>query len=49
LAAIEEPTSVVVYTAGGTRPPAGEDNLSRDLADYDAAFDVAIDPTEWVA
>lgn len=37
------------FQAKTTHPPAGEDDLSRDLADYDAAFDVAIEPVEWVA
>lgn len=38
------------FQAKTTPPPAGEDaDLRRDLADYDAAFDVAIEPVEWVA
>jgi len=38
------------FQARASQPPAdAEDDLSRDLADYDAAFDVAIEPVEWVA
>lgn len=38
------------FQAKTTNPPSDyEDDLSRDLADYDAAFDVAIEPVEWVA
>jgi transposase len=37
------------FQAKTTNPPADEDDLSRDRADYDAAFDVAIEPVEWVA
>ncbi len=37
------------FQAKTSQQPAHEDDLGRDLADYDAAFDVAIDPVEWVA
>ena len=38
------------YQAKSTRPSDEEqDALARDLADYDTAFDVAIEPVEWVA
>ncbi|MGH2393561.1 MAG: Mu transposase domain-containing protein, partial [Candidatus Limnocylindria bacterium] len=37
------------FQAKTSQQPADEDDLTRDLADYDAAFDVAIEPVEWVA
>jgi transposase len=38
------------FQARSSQPPTEDDDgLTRDLADYDAAFDVAIEPVEWVA
>jgi len=37
------------FQAKPSKQAADQDDLSRDLADYDAAFDVAIEPAEWVA
>jgi hypothetical protein len=37
------------FQAGTSKQVAHEDDLTRDLVDYDAAFDVAIEPVEWVA
>ena len=37
------------FQAKPSQQTGDEDDLSRDLADYDAAFDVAIEPVEWVA
>lgn len=38
------------FQARSSQPPAPDDEgLTRDLADYDAAFGVAIEPVEWVA
>jgi hypothetical protein len=37
------------FQAKTSQQPSVEDDLSRDLADYDAAFDVTIEPVEWVA